>query len=59
MSTGQVHKEIFAKRIEEQIRLIDVFEDTVYWLDTLLIKQILRDSIKFYYKDETHQKTIK
>jgi len=52
MSSGQIHKEIFAKKIEEQIEMIEEFEDTLYWLDTPWIKQILRDSIKFYYKDE-------
>jgi hypothetical protein len=52
MSSGQIHKEIFAKKIEEQIKYIEECEETLYWLDTPWIKQILRDSIKFYYKDE-------
>ncbi len=53
MSTGQIHKEIFAKRIKEQIEIIDQEEKRGLWdyLDTSFIKQILRDSIKFYYKD--------
>jgi len=52
MGTGQVHKEVYEKKVEEEINLIIQLEKQGLWdyIDTFMIKQVLRDSIKFYYE---------
>lgn len=57
MGTGQIHKEIFVKKIKEQIKLLELEEERGLsdYLDTPWIKHILLDSINFYYKDEKTQ----
>ncbi len=47
MGTGQILKEVFAKKIQEQIKILNKIDCEE--LDTLWIKQILEDSIKYYY----------
>jgi hypothetical protein len=50
MGTGQILKEVFAKKVKEQVKILDKINCEE--LDTLWVKQILEDSIKYYYDDK-------
>ena len=53
MSTGQIRKELYEKKVKEQIEIITKLEQKEElwdYLDTLMLKQVLKDSIKYYYE---------
>lgn len=52
MSTGQILKEVYEKKIEEQIKILNILDkdEQYYDLDSVFIRHVLRDSIKFYYE---------
>jgi len=50
MGTGQILKEVFEKRVQEQIELIDKLAEDNLEIDDVLIIDALKKITEYYYK---------
>jgi len=51
MGTGQILQEVFEKRVNEQIELIEKLSEDNFDIDTHLIRDALNKITEYYYKD--------
>lgn len=49
MGTGQILREVFEKRVQEQIELIDKLSDNNIEIDDVLIIDALKKITEYYY----------
>lgn len=49
MGTGQILREVFEKRIQEQIELIEKLSENNYDIDIWLIRDALNKITEYYY----------
>jgi len=58
MGTGQILREVFEKRVQEQIELIDKLSDNNIEIDDVLIIDALKKITEYYYgKASSENKT--
>jgi hypothetical protein len=55
MGTGQILREVFEKRVQEQIELIDKLSDNNIEIDDVLIIDALKKITEYYYGKASYE----